>query len=133
MKYKNKRFWIYEALMLTVSVISILLNPALCFFGFKEYLNSHGMIWFAVWIIGFMTCARLGYAKAQHNYWVKVTFIVWGILWGLLFIPFAIYISFIKHDGFIALAILSGVFWQIVFTLIPLGVAIWYYKSKFYE
>ncbi len=80
-----------------------------------------------------MTCARLGYAKAQHNYWVKVTFIVWGILWGLLFIPFAIYISFIKHDGFIALAILSGVFWQIVFTLIPLGVAIWYYKSKFYE
>lgn len=98
--------------MLTVSVISILLNPALCFFGFKEYLNSHGMIWFAVWIIGFMTCARLGYAKAQHNYWVKVTFIVWGILWGLLFIPFAIYISFIKHDGFIALAILSGVFWH---------------------
>lgn len=112
MKYNSKRFWIYEALMLTVSVISILLNPALCFFGFKEYLNSHGMIWFAVWIIGFMTCARLGYAKAQHNYWVKVTFIVWGILWGLLFIPFAIYISFIKHDGFIALAILSGVFWH---------------------
>lgn len=130
MKLTDKRFWKYEAIICIVTTLGLFLNPSLWLYGFDEYFSSWNLPVMLVGIVAFIASCSLCFNRVQNKSYLSASLTTWIIAFTVTIISEFVFVSNYEHDGFTALAIVSSIFYQLLFSVAPLLAGIWLYKTK---
>lgn len=128
MKLPDKDFIRYSAIMTSVAAVGLFLNPALYFIGIHSYFSPYNIPTFAIEITAYLIGTLIAFKKMANTKWIHATFTAWTMSFITTMLAEAIWISNKEHDGFTALFVLSGIFWQLIFGIVPLAIGVWFYR-----